>query len=485
MPHIVEHEDIWIESSDTLSWQQRFDDTLNYENLQINKKEFTDYKPSKLQFCFVSSIAQQNIKVKIPYANRLSDIHAKNAAICRYEESEKQWVLIQHALDDVNKTLNFETDITGIYGVFINHYWYSSLTQRLADEYPNWTNIRQNKNSTGQAFLNFFGIELETVQNYLEWIQDQKYIQTADIRTLDWVHMYQLPDIKTSDELSVTRFNGIESVNVTVLESLKEFFYNDRNEGGILDYGENKFYTVKNHGQLTFNILRNDSSTAIKIKPTDFHIWNAFDEFGLFVGVERMHLESNLDYKERILDVFRYPSGTHDIGLTNGISRDLKMIQRKDKSGKEIEWQDDSKDLVIKNKSQNKIDIRTLRIDDEPLIEGQYHVDSVGNIRINALNQNRTHTVSFIGGIEKYELFNKDQEPLYKLMFQEDGQATFTLLKWVEYINTIAPVMWDRFKWDEGYWDSIDKSLTGLGYVPNIWDSNIDVWREYQFDSDR
>lgn len=270
MPHIVEHEDIWIESSDTLSWQQRFDDTLNYENLQINKKEFTDYKPSKLQFCFVSSIVQQNIKVKIPYANRLSDIHAKNAAICRYEESEKQWVLIQHALDDVNKTLNFETDITGIYGVFINHYWYSSLTQRLADEYPIWTNIRQNKNSTGQAFLNFFGIELETVQNYLEWIQDQKYIQTADIRTLDWVHMYQLPDIKTSDELSVTRFNGIEAVNVTVLESLKEFFYNDRNEGGILDYEENKFYTVKNHGQLTFDILRNDSSTSIKIKQQIF-----------------------------------------------------------------------------------------------------------------------------------------------------------------------------------------------------------------------
>ncbi|ARC67404.1 hypothetical protein B14_200193 (plasmid) [Bacillus licheniformis] len=485
MPHIVEHEDIWIESSDTLSWQQRFDDTLNYENLQINKKEFTDYKPSKLQFCFVSSIVQQNIKVKIPYANRLSDIHAKNAAICRYEESEKQWVLIQHALDDVNKTLNFETDITGIYGVFINHYWYSSLTQRLADEYPIWTNIRQNKNSTGQAFLNFFGIELETVQNYLEWIQDQKYIQTADIRTLDWVHMYQLPDIKTSDELSVTRFNGIEAVNVTVLESLKEFFYNDRNEGGILDYEENKFYTVKNHGQLTFDILRNDSSTSIKIKPTDFHIWNAFDEFGLLVGVERMHLEGNLDYKERILDVFRYPSGTHDIGLTNGIARDLKMIQRKDKSEKEIEWQDDSKDLVIKNRNQNKIDIRTLRIDDEPLDEGQYHADSVGNIRIYALNQNRKHTVSFIGGIEKYELFNKDQEPLYKLMFQEDGQATFTLLKWVEYINTIAPVMWDRFKWDEGYWDSIDKSLTGLGYVPNIWDSNIDVWKEYQFDSDQ
>ncbi|WP_253294944.1 low copy number virion structural protein [Bacillus atrophaeus] len=485
MAHIVEHEDIWIESSETLSWQQKFDDTLNYENLKINENNYTDYKPSKLQFCFVSSIAQQNIRVSINYANRLSDIHAKNAAICRYEESEKQWVLIEHKLDVDNRTLNFETDFTGIYGVFINHYWYSSLTQRMADEYPIWTNIRQTKNSTGQAFLNFFGIELETVQNYLEWIQEQKYIQTADIRELDWVYMYQLPDIRTSDELRVTRFNGIENIDVPVLESLKEFFYNDRNEGGILDYEENKFYTVKNHGKLAFNISNDDFETSIKVKPTNFHIWNAFDEFGLLVGIERLHLENNADYKERILDVFRYPSGTHDIGLTNGIARDLRMIQRKDNNEKSIEWKDDSKDLLIRNISQKNIDVRTLRIDNKVLDEDQYHVDSVGNIRIYAINQNKQHTVSFISCLEKYELFNKTNESLYKLMFQENGQATFTLLKWVEYINTIAPVMWDRFKWDEGYWDAIEKSLTGLGYVPNIWDSNIEVWKEFQFDSDR
>ncbi|MCY9186611.1 low copy number virion structural protein [Bacillus halotolerans] len=485
MAHIVEHEDIWIESSETLSWKQKFDDTLNYENLKINEGNYTDYKPSKLQFCFVSSIAQQNIKVRINCANRLSNIHGKNAAICRYEESEQQWVLIEHDWDADNKTLSFETDFIGIYGVFINHYWYTSLTQRMADEYPIWTKIRQTKNSAGQLFLNFFGIELETVQDYLEWIQDQKYIQTADLKTLDWIYMYQLPEIKTSDVISPTRFNGIEDIDVTVLESLKEFFYNERNEGGILDYKENKFYTVKNHGQLTFNISNEDSKVSIKVKPTNFHIWNAFDEFGLLVGVERLYLEKNGDYKERILDVFRYPSGTHDTGLTNGIARDLRMIQRKDKAEKYIKWKDDSKDLVLKNQSQKNIDVRTLRIDDKNLREDQFHVDSIGNIRVYALNQNKQHTVSFISDLEKFELFNKTNESLYKIMFQEDGQATFTLFKWVEYINTIAPIMWDRFKWDEGYWDAIDKSLTGLGYVPNIWDSNIEIWKEYKFDSDQ
>ncbi|MCD7910938.1 low copy number virion structural protein [Bacillus velezensis] len=425
------------------------------------------------------------MKVKINYANRLRSIHAKYAAVCRFDNDEKQWTLIDHKLDDKNKIISFEANHIGVYGVFINHYWYSSLTQRMADEYPIWTNIRQSKNSTGQEFLNFFGIELETVKNYLEWIQDQKYIQTSDIKMLDWVYMYQLPEIGTSDVLNVTRFNGLKNVNVTVLENLKDFFYNDRNEGGILDFQENKFYTVKNHGLLTFNISNDESKKSIRVNPLDFHIWNTFDEFGLLVGVERLHLETNTEYKERILDVFRYPSGTHDIGLTNGIARDLGLIQRKDKYENLIEWKDDSKDLLLKNNNQKNIDVRTIRIDNKELNDDQFHIDSVGNIRVFAFNKKESHTVSFICNIEKYELFNKTSNSLYKLMFQEDGQATFTLLKWVEYINTIAPVMWDRFKWDEGYWDTIEESLTGLGYVPNIWDSNIEIWKGYQFDSDQ
>jgi hypothetical protein len=486
MVYTINHEDIWIESTEPLSWRQFFDETLNYENLYINGYNYTDYRPTRLQFHLSSDTIYQNINVRIKYANRLTRTHAKHAAICKYDEARKQWVIINHTLNTEDKTLDFTTNSIGVFGVFINHYWYSSFTQRIADEYPNWTKIRQSSESVGQLFLNYFGIELETVKDYLDWISEQKYIGTVDLHAYDWIKMYPLPDIQTTDDIKVYRvFSGGATQPVTILETIKEFFYNDRNEGGIIDYQEKKFYTSRNYGVLRFDITQKGVTTSYTIEPVDYHVWNALDEFGLLLGVERMHLEKNADFKERILDVFRYPSGTHDIGLTHGIARELGLIQRKDRFGKKLIWQDDNKDLYLKNVTGKIIDIRTLRVDNQPLQENEYEVDERGNIRIYARKTGQAHEISFIYGIEKYQLYDKTDEALYKMMFQPDGQATPTLLNWVEYINTVAPVMWDRFNWDEGFWDTIDKQLTGLGYVPNIWDSNIEVWKDYVFESER
>ncbi len=482
MGYIIDHEDIWIESEKTLSWLQVFDENLGYENLSINQKDYHAYQPTRLQFHLNSADITQSIKVKIKYANRLTRTHVKHAVICRYNQDLREWEMISHTLNKEEKVFEFEANIIGVYCVFVNHYWYSSFTQRMADEYPNWTKIRQSKKSTGQLFLNYFGIELETVKDYLEWIQEQKYIGTADISSYDWIYMYKLPNINQTNVIKITSADGKE---LPVLESLQEFFYNDRNQGGILDYEEGRFYTSRKYGDLIFTISRGEEENKYQVTPLDYHIWNQFDEFGLLLGVTRLHLEKNENYKERILDVFRYPSGTHDEGLTNGIARDLNMIQRRDKTGQQIFWKNDLKDLVLRNSEKKVIEERSLRVDDLPLKKDQYEVDEVGNIRIFAFNEGKEHTISFIHDIEKYQLYDKDYEPLRRMMFQEDGQATPTLLHWVEYINTVAPVMWDRFRWDEGFWDTIDQKLTGLGYVPNIWDSQIDVWKEYEFQSNR
>lgn len=485
MDYIVNHEDISIESAYALGWSQKFDTTLNYEDLYINSEEYTDYQPTRLQFHLASATVTQPIKVKIPYANRLTRTHVKHAAICKYDPAKKQWIIVKHTLNAKDSTLEFESNTIGIYCVFINHYWYTSITQRMADEYPNWTKIRQSNKSVGQQFLNYFGIELETLHDYLEWIQEQKYIQTVDLTSLDWVYMYQLPEVRITDTVEVLRAISSGFQRIQVLDSIKDFFYNDQNNGGIIDYKESKFYTTKKYGNLILNITRDGVKTSHAIAPMDYHIWNSLDEFGILLGVARLYLEKNVDFKERILDVFRYPAGTHDIGLTNGIARDLNLIQRKDRFGKTLIWSDDKKDLLLRNTEKKVIDYRTIRIDDKPLKENQYTVDEVGNIRVYAFNTGEKHTISFICGIEKYQLYDKDEEALRKMMFQVDGQATPTLLTWVEYINTVAPIMWGRFNWDEGFWDTIDKQLTGLGYVPNIWDSDIEVWKDYVFDSDK
>ncbi|WP_410988516.1 low copy number virion structural protein [Bacillus cereus] len=479
--YTIQHEDVWIESAEPLSWVQKYNREYNYSNLTINQPMYNDYQPTYLQFHLSSETTLQSINMKIKYANRLTRAQVRYCKVCKYDEKKKEWHTIKHSIDKKDKTINVSLQSTGSYCVFVNHYWYSTFTQRLADEYPLWSKIRQDSKSTGQQFLNFFGMELEDIKDYLDWVQEQKYINTADIHTLDWVQLYKIPNIKPSDNIKlVTKNNHIE---IPVLETLKEFFYNDRNQGGIIDYREMNLYTVQKYGDILLQIIKDDNKTEVAITPIDYHIWNTFDEFGLLLGVQRMHLEKNLDFKERILDVFRYPAGSHDIGLTNGIARELNLIQRKDRSNKKLIWKDDSKDFLLKNKSGKYIDTRTLRIDNQPLQPKQFHMDEYSNIRIFALNTGKEHEISFIYGIKKYQLYDKNDEEFHKILFESDGQATPTLLNWVEYINTVAPVMWDHFKWDEGYWDTIDKQLTGLGYIPNMWDSNIDIWKDYQLDS--
>lgn len=479
--YIIQHEDIWIESTEPISWTQKYNKTLNYSNLTINQDTYNDFQPTYLQFYLDSEVPIQSITMKIKFANRLTKAQVKHCKACRYDEKRKEWDVVKHTIDQKEKTINLSVQSIGGYCIFVNHYWYSSFTQRLADEYPLWSKVRQDNESTGQQFLNFFGIELEEVQDYLDWIQEQKYIHTADIHTLDWIQLYKIPQIKPSDNVRLFKKNNL--IEVPILETLKEFFYNDKNQGAIIDYSEMKLYTVQKYGEIIIKTTHEQGDVEVVITPIDYHIWNVFDEFGLLLGVQRMHLERNADFKERILDVFRYPAGSHDIGLTNGIARELNFIQRKDCSNKKLIWKDDSKDFFLKNKSGKYIDSRTLRVDNQPLTDKQFYVDEHLNVKIYAMKTGRSHEISFIYGIKKYQLYDKNKEDVHKILFQSDGQATPTLLNWVEYINTVAPVMWNHFKWDEGYWDTIDKKLTGLGYVPNMWDSNIDIWKNYQLDS--
>src|SRR5690606_3098845 len=103
---------------------------------------------------------------------------------------------------------------------------HTSLTQRMADEYPNWTEIRNNKESNGQLFLNYFGIELETVHEYLEWIQEQKYIHTADLHSYDWIYMYPLPSVSPTDTIRIHQFTQSGNTReVPLLNTIHEFFY--------------------------------------------------------------------------------------------------------------------------------------------------------------------------------------------------------------------------------------------------------------------
>lgn len=442
-------------------------------------ENYQDYRFTDMIYQYVGTDNTATVEIIIPFAHSLSSIQAKYSSI--FVSERGQWVELETTYDRKSKLLiaTYTTNQSSFnFAVFSNYFWYSCYTKRLAENFPTWSFIYKNRESNGQCFLNAFGIAFEELEEHFNWINEQHFIYTTDLTQLDWIYAYTNTKemLHESDKFYI---KGDVRKQIKEIYDVKEFTHNDMNEGIIVDYKKSIIYSQYDYPSL---IVEKVDGRTFEVTQTYHHIWNTFDEFGMLLGVKRHYKEKNYRFIERILDVFRYPANSSEMGLTHGIARELDMIERytTNKAGEEIEleWKDDTKPLMIRNKSGMMLDHRTLRIDGRKISLGtQYDVDHNNNIIIKPLNEFITHQISIVRGIEKYELHNKEDEKLFQLMYRENGLATPLLESWVAYIRKIAPVMWDDFQWDKGYWDTIDKDLTGVGYVPNHWDSSIDAWK--------
>jgi len=447
---------------------------IQTDNVFTEERDYASFEKTPLQYR-ITSESGEDVQVTIPYSNRLSDSDAAHAVIC-FHDGISNWRPVKTDCDQNQRIL--KATLAGknlIIGLFLNEYYYSEYTQYMADEFPTWTTLRRQKNSLGQKFLNYFGMQFEKAMSDLRDLRRQRFIDTLDEKMMDWVWIYPIPQISASDELTIyDQEDPSLRKEVPILSTLKEFFLNMEQKGVLIDYQSRAMYSIKRYDTILGVVQNIDNRQGFRTTPAPHLVWNPFDEFGLLVGVKRLPLEGNARYRERIKDAFRYPANSSELGLTHALGRELDLIKR-------ATWKDDTKNLYIKGSG---LDPRTIRIDGQKIEPNMYAVDRFGNIMIQAFREGKQHTVSIIKDIFKHELHNKEDEELYKMMFGEDGQATDKLVNWVNYINEVAPVMWGKFNWDEGYWDTISKDLTGIGYLPNIWDSDIKVWNDYTFKLD-
>lgn len=63
----------------------------------------------------------------------------------------------------------------------------------------------------------------------------------------------------------------------------------------------------------------------IRKTPRAHHVFNALDEHGVLLGLERLHEERNSAYKRRLLDVMVHRAGSTYLGLVYGITRELGL----------------------------------------------------------------------------------------------------------------------------------------------------------------
>jgi len=159
---------------------------------------------------------------------------------------------------------------------------------------------------------------------------------------------------------------------------------------------------------------------------TEFHhIWNIFDDFGFLLALDRIPEESNVDYRERLLDVFINPAGAHHQGLLNGISRELGLDT----------YEIDASGFPVTPPSGARVVLQ------------QLNASGYIATQLNA-----------------------------------DGSAIGTdLEKIVDQLEDVAPILWGKATWDLSFSDTISKEYVGIDYLPNLYDADASGFTSTEF----
>lgn len=199
----------------------------------------------------------------------------------------------------------------------------SSSGKNILRRFPSWTSIFEDSvssatptldqpSSTGGKLLTSLVQEsLDIFQSKVDAYNINSYINSADENMLAWLYVsYDVPaNIVTieGDSIQLARVGTI----IDLLECRENdyvFYYNPI---------ERRVITLRSFEYLSIN--------GSQYKQEAENLFNDFDEFGARVGLPRLYLESNLNYKKRILDVNSNLPGIDAESLKRTLRRELDI----------------------------------------------------------------------------------------------------------------------------------------------------------------
>lgn len=361
---------------------------------------------------------------------------------------------------------------------------FARYTNLILNMLPYWFQIRKHsKDSIGARFLNVCGLELDDMRYVLDYAYEQCYIKSADMTQIDFCYKSVIPMPYKLKELEAVFAN---SVGLIKAESLKQFFGIDQNNIMDKELHSFEFYYVDEARNIIyvrqrFNVDANNSDGKIRLKFKSgeeitrrlipHHVWNFFDELGALVSCPRIFGEPNIEYKKRIMDVFINHAGASKHGLINGIGRELALRRV-------IHWNDPSKDIELEDAM---IVLNSITVDKVPVDQKRVFITEAGTVLIKALEKEipeHSH-VSYVYGLEMHQLWNKDDIKLQNELFTVEGRAKTKLRHYIDILNSESPIFWDHFHWNEHYWDQNESTVSGVGYVPHLYDGSIKGFKKF------
>lgn len=212
------------------------------------------------------------------------------------------------------------------------------FTRNLMAKFPSWMKMSKDSDSIGAKFLDVFGISFQDFEEEMDYVVNNFYAKTADVDMVDILYKVPVTESVITDFTSdfphvqiVEKDGSITSVEIA--EKIRHLYSRKANLPiALLNREDGYLYLRMNLDNIEdrenpFQQIEIDGAIHYKIE--FHHVWNAFDEFGFLLGLSRLPLEKNKEYKNRILDVFKNPGSNTKKGIQNGVSRELGIEKEK------------------------------------------------------------------------------------------------------------------------------------------------------------
>lgn len=198
---------------------------------------------------------------------------------------------------------------------------YSNMIKRAIEFFPIWSDIRKRgTKSIGGMVVNSAleeTLELEkAIQAYKDFYFLDKY-QDKEEEVIAYVYATNVGTLEDLDNTSII-YNDQEYF---ITLDIDEFYSNETlayYENGLI-YIQEVLYNKNNINSIILSIDDYKYTYTLERK----HVWNIFDEFACFVGLERHTNESNTSLKERILFSTKNLGSNTEEGLKNAIMSEL------------------------------------------------------------------------------------------------------------------------------------------------------------------
>lgn len=280
--------------------------------------------------------------------------------------------------------------------------------RNVLSRFPSWTKMYADSlekatpelaipdSFAGKVVNALLGEDLDNVDRLISDVELDSFISTADLNQVAWLY------VAAPVRPGFIKVIG-DSIELGRVDSYFELLNSKFNDWVFhYDYVTQQLFTLK-----PFNNLYVDSET---VEQSLVQVYNSFDEFGFRVGLQRLYQESNINFKNRILDVYINPPSVDVNGLKKTLRRELDI------------WR----------------------------------------------AYNATPDSYYLGATpEIFEISDiKGSSPYFEL----DGNPTQLFHDFVDNLNKRFPANLGYSKWNETYWDYAGSKQEGVSSIPQTLD---------------